>query len=280
MPYPDVPIWVELSRLGLDFMRSGAQSLVPGARLDPVETYCFFVGAPRNGHSLIGSLLDAHPDAIIAHELGVPKYLAAHFSKAQINRLLLANSQRNAAHGRTHIHYSHAVDGQWQGRYRTLKVLGDKHGEGFLLSVGARPRLTSAVLQKMRPARFIHVVRNPYDAIASVIGSKIRGHSMPSAIGYFESLYETLETVSAEIGPGCLFTLKFEDFLADPPGELQRVCAFLGLPSEAEYLGACSSIVMGQPEDHRGLVEWDVESRERVGKMISRHGWLEGYAFE
>ncbi len=280
MPYPDVPIWVELSRLARDFLLSGAQSLIPDARLKSLDHYCFFIGAPRNGHSLIGSLLDAHPDAIIAHELGVPKYVAAHFSRAQINRLLIANSRNHAASGRNHIHYSHAVEGQWQGRCRSLSVLGDKHGEGFLLSVQARPWLTAAVLKKLHPARFIHVVRNPYDAIASVIGSKIRGHTMESAISYFERLYDTLEKVSTELGTDRIHTLKFENFLGDPAGELQRACTFLGLHADRDYLDACSSIVIRQPEDHRGLLQWDDSARELIGQMISRHGWLEGYRFD
>ena len=36
---------------------------------ESVEKYCMFVGYPRSGHSLVGSLLDAHPNMIIANEL-------------------------------------------------------------------------------------------------------------------------------------------------------------------------------------------------------------------
>ncbi len=34
-----------------------------------VHTFVLFVGYPRSGHSLIGSMIDAHPNAIIAHEV-------------------------------------------------------------------------------------------------------------------------------------------------------------------------------------------------------------------
>ena len=46
-----------------------------------VEKYCMFIGYPRSGHSLIGALLDAHPNIIIAHELNDLRYFARGFSK-------------------------------------------------------------------------------------------------------------------------------------------------------------------------------------------------------
>jgi hypothetical protein len=135
--YPEVPLWLDLLRLARDFALSGAASLRPQAGFAGIERYCLFIGAPRNGHSLVGALLDAHPQMVVAHELGVPRYVAARFSRRQVLYLLAANARRAAARGRPHIHYSHAVPGQRQGRCRDLRVIGDKHGEGFLLSVQA-----------------------------------------------------------------------------------------------------------------------------------------------
>ena len=40
-----------------------SQSVVEG-----VEKFVLFVGYPRSGHSLIASVMDAHPDIVIAHE--------------------------------------------------------------------------------------------------------------------------------------------------------------------------------------------------------------------
>jgi hypothetical protein len=61
-----------------------------------IERYCLFIGAPRNGHSLVGALLDAHPQMVVAHELGVPRYVAARFSRRQVLYLLAANARRAA----------------------------------------------------------------------------------------------------------------------------------------------------------------------------------------
>jgi hypothetical protein len=208
--YPEVPLWLDLARLARDFALSGAAALRLRPAFRGLERHCLFIGAPRNGHSLVGALLDAHPQMIVAHELGVPRYVAARFSRRQVLCLLAANARRAAARGRRHIHYSHAVPGQWQGRYRDLRVIGDKHGEGFLLSVQARPWLTAAVLERFAPAYFIHVVRNPYDALASVATSSKRGQSLERAIAYFEGLYRTLEQVRGQVAPERLCLLRFE----------------------------------------------------------------------
>jgi len=46
---------------------------------DNVDRFVMFVGFPRSSHSLVGSLLDAHPEACIAHEMDVLKYVMANF---------------------------------------------------------------------------------------------------------------------------------------------------------------------------------------------------------
>jgi len=39
------------------------------ADFSKLRNFVLFVGYPRSGHSLVGSLIDAHPHAIIAHEV-------------------------------------------------------------------------------------------------------------------------------------------------------------------------------------------------------------------
>jgi len=279
MAYPETPIWLELARLGRDFLSSGARALTPPKGLSEIDRQCLFMGAPRNGHSLVGAMLDAHRDVVLAYELGVPKYLAAHFSLRQIQLLLLENSRHHAALGRNHIHHSHAVRGQWQGRFERLRVIGDKHGEGFLLSVQARPWLVQAVIERLNPLYFIHVIRNPFDAIASVVTNVKRRKSVDQGIAYFERLYETLSAVQDELAPGQLHEVRFEEFQSRPKEQLTRVCQFLGVEPSPDYLDACASIVLHDLEDHRGQVHWEDSSRVRVEALIQKHPFLSGYTF-
>ncbi len=63
----------------LDLARLYPASLYKGFKnrkiFNGVETYCMFIGYPRSDHSIVGALLDAHPNIVIAHERGVPEYI-------------------------------------------------------------------------------------------------------------------------------------------------------------------------------------------------------------
>src|SRR5919108_3530136 len=65
-----------------------ATSLVGAARLRSVfrdvQVYCLFVGHGRSGHSIVGSLIDAHPEAVVSDELDAARYIARGFLRDQV----------------------------------------------------------------------------------------------------------------------------------------------------------------------------------------------------
>ena len=113
---------------------------------EDTETNCMFIGYPRSGHTLIGALLDAHPNMIIAHELDALKFIYARFSKRQIYYLLLKNSRAFAERGCKTSRYSYGVPNQLQGRFEKLQIIGDKQGEASTLRFQSIPGL----LQQLR----------------------------------------------------------------------------------------------------------------------------------
>ena len=134
-----------------------------------IETYCMFIGYPASGHSLIGALLDANTNIIIANELGELKYILAKYSQNKIFYLLLKKSQFYAKHKKVRGGYLNIVPGQWQGKFEKLRVIGDKHGEGVTLRLQKRPWLLSHLRKTVRvKLKFIHVIRNPYDSISTI----------------------------------------------------------------------------------------------------------------
>lgn len=65
-----------------------------------LERFCLFIGYPRSGHSLVGSLVDAHENAVISHELDSILYLNYGFGKERLLSLILDNSKKYAREGR------------------------------------------------------------------------------------------------------------------------------------------------------------------------------------
>jgi hypothetical protein len=148
------PIPPRLSKPPRKKNRLYVQSLLGGVAyrrsFRDLETFCLFIGYPRSGHTLIGSLLDAHPNAVIADELDVLRFIQAGFSKNQIHYLLLRNSRKAAAGGRERTGYHYHVPGQWQGRYEKLRVIGDKMGGATALRLKFTPALMTSLAKILR----------------------------------------------------------------------------------------------------------------------------------
>jgi hypothetical protein len=99
--------------------------------------FIFSLGYPRSGHSLIGALLNAHPNMVIAHELGDLKYAYLGFKRWQIYYLLMKKAELSAEKDCKLGGYNYNVPNQWQGKFNQIQVIGDKQGEGTILRIQA-----------------------------------------------------------------------------------------------------------------------------------------------
>ena len=94
-----------------------------------------FIGYPRSGHSLVGAILDAHPEMIVAHEYNIlekwPKFQINYLVERKLQKYFLyytlhAFSSFQAMFGwrarksedENDDFYSYHVPGGWQGTYK------------------------------------------------------------------------------------------------------------------------------------------------------------------
>jgi hypothetical protein len=242
--------------------------------LDGVRTYVLFIGCPRSGHSLLGSLLDAHPDAVIAHELDALKYVAAGWSKRELYARILRQDRDFTAAGRSWYGYDYRVPGQWQGRFRDLRVIGDKRGGVTTERLGDDPALLDRLGHLVSvPVVILHVTRNPYDNIVTM--ARRSGQTLDQAAQRYIGLCSVVERVR-RARPDTL-DVAHEDLVADVAGVLGRVCAALRLTADSEYLNACHSVVFDAPRTTRTELEWDESTRRRVEAAIDRFDFLGRY---
>ncbi len=261
-----------------------ARSWLEGRRqreqFDQVQTYCMFIGHARSGHSLVGSLLSAHPEVVIAHELDALRYIKWRFGRDQLYHLILQRDLEFSQKQRlqTKTGYQYAVPGQWQGRYRELRVVGDKKGGASTRKLGRQPEL----LDRLRtlvgvPVRLVNVTRNPYDNIATI--ARRSGRSLAvSAERYFERC-ETVQQIRAALPATDLLQLRYEAFTADPRSSLRSLCRFVGVDAAEEYLTSCSDIVFPSPRRSRSDAPWTDELITHIADQIDRFDFLSGYSF-
>jgi hypothetical protein len=247
--------------------------------LSSVRSFLLFIGHPRSGHSLVGSLLDAHPNMVVSHELDVLKYVAAGYRRDQLLTLVLEHAQANAAAGRKSWGYSYAVPGQWQGRFDRLEVVGDKRGRKTTARLGDRPDLLPRLEHALRlPVSVVQVVRSPFDNIATMF--RRDGVSLEHQIGIYFALSETVDRVAASVPPDRFHRLHLEDVVADARTELARLCRFLALPAEPGYLDACAAIIFESPRRTRDQAPWTAELVGSVERRSAAHPWLARYTFD
>jgi hypothetical protein len=245
-----------------------------------IRTYCMFVGYPRTGHSLIGSLLDAHPNIVIAHELDALKLFQCGFSRQQVFHLLLENSKKMAAAGRAHSGYSYEVPDQWQGRFEKLQVLGDKKGATSAMRFYLDPELLRFVTNKVATElKLVHVIRNPYDVLATMTRRSPR-KTFDTHVDVFFKLCSSIERLKEQLAPTQMFDVRLESFIEDPKPHLDRLCSFLGVKANSRYLEDCASIVFKSPQKSRFDIPWRRESLAQISERMKAFSFLSGYAYD
>ncbi|HET6380052.1 MAG TPA: sulfotransferase [candidate division Zixibacteria bacterium] len=249
-----------------------------------VETYCLFIGHPRSGHSIVGALLDAHPEMTVSDELDALRYVSAGFTRDQVLYLSVRTARHQAAHQRRKLGrggtYSYHVPGQWQGRFRRLRVVGDSRAGWTVRRLSSDPALLRRLEQRMRPLelRFIHVVRNPFDNISTMV---IRGgRTLEDAIARYFANCRSLVDLRTAIGAERLLTMRHEDLIADPRRQLTDACRLLGVSPTDEYLDACAGVLYARPSRSRSEVDWPEGARRRVARLIDEYEFLRAYSFD
>jgi hypothetical protein len=250
-------------------------------RFAEVGTLFLFLGHVKSGGSLIGSLLDAHPDALVSDEADVMRYVEAGFERNQIFHIIEKGSRREAMKGRVTARrlepYSLAVPGLYQGRSDRVRALGDARAGPTTRRLGGDLDQLSEIDRVFSPVvcRFIHVVRNPYDPISAMVRRGRRTFS--NAITDYEEQCRRLLRLRDTLPPDRIITVRYENFTSDPVSGLEKVCVFVGLPADPFYLEQCASIVDPCRPGERTTVDWDRDSIESVERLIDSVPFLEGY---
>jgi len=241
------------------------------------RTFVLFAGYSRSGHSLVGSLLDAHPQVLIAHELHALRQLARGHDFDTVLRAIKYNAHLFDHLGRAYSGYDYRVPGQYQGRYTELLVAGDKKGNGTARLLSRRPELAERLHQWV-PVRWIHVIRNPYDNIAA---KALRtGADLERAAARYFANAETLARLKQR-RPEAVLDVYLDDLVADPRAALRALLRALGVTHiPPGYLDACAACVFDAPSRARQRVRWGSALGDEVRAGLARYPFLQRFLVE
>ena len=274
-----------------------------------VETFVFFMGWQRSGHSIIGSLLDGHPDVIIAHEFFLFQQwerLSRMRNRTTIFNKLYKNSFSNAQAGwrswkNNQKGYNLELPNSWQGRFRKLRVIGDKTGGEVTKKHYENPKEFHFILVGIQkvvkvPIKVINVVRNPFDMIATLTLYR-GGDSTATKVNATENNkfndLAILKKATKDITYRAvalhqiqtkyeldLLRVYSEDFIRTPKAVMSEICHFLGLQCTEEYLQQCADKAFTTVSKSRYLVEWDPAIVSFVEQLTHTFSFFNRYSFD
>ena len=276
-----------------------------------VERFVYFIGYGRSGHSIIASMLDAHPNIIIAHEYSIFENLRTMgaASKEFLYNELYWNSYENAVcrdgqrnAGMDTNGYTLDMPGLWQGRFQQLQVVGDESARYTAMEYHHSPEkfseLHSQLLKTIGvPVLVIHVVRNPYDIIANELldvpgmGHVTEKNAFGSNSKFFDlaTLRQAVNRVltMAEAVVSMTRTLKLsvldfhmEDFIRDPKAGVQKLCDFLAVKCSQDYLQKCYNNALNSVSRTRDAVWWPRDLRRFIEKRSQTFSFFRRYSFQ
>ncbi|WP_148863763.1 sulfotransferase family protein [Marinobacter fonticola] len=274
---------------------------------DPKRVECFaqFLGFPRSGHSLIGALIDAHPDARISHELDAMGLHRAGMGFPSIARLIDSNSRSFAANGKWWNGYSYAIDLPANEDRQPL-VIGDKKGDWAVRWCAKTPGLLQGFLQSGVPQpKWLLVVRAPEDNIATMtlrrgglydrlrikageeggsasesIAQAQADGKLPTAvsdemISDYRELCEGIVAMQELIPRDQWLRVDYETFTAAPTDGLKEIAAFLGLDPNSDWLAAASAAVRPPGKSRtRTKLTWSDAQNQAVAELKTQFSFL------
>lgn len=246
-----------------------------------VERYVMFVGHGRSGHSLIGSLLDAHENVIVAHELDALGSVGEGISRRQLFFELLARSRWFRRRGAKWSGYRYAVPSQHKGEFTTLQVIGDKKGGQSTVQLRCDPGLLRRLWRVVGvPVHILHVKRHPLDNISTLARKDFEGDIDAAIDRYFRDCATVQAVKQRVIGEDWIRWLDVvqEDFIRETKASLRELCQFAGVRATDDYLDDCAEVVFDHPSRSRDKVSYSEDQLDRIRAEKASFPSLEIYS--
>lgn len=190
------------------------------------------VGMPRSGTTLTEQILSSHPAIFGAGEYGGVSALSA------VDDLPVPDFRR-------HLELATALTKEQVGRHAEaylgkMQALA-KHGESFVANKLPHNFQQLGLFGLLFPqAPVVHIKRDPRDNLLSIYFQDFAGfHDYAydlKTLGIYYRLYERLMEHWMKVIPNPVYSLQYEDLVADLPGKTQELADFVGVDLDERML--------------------------------------------
>ncbi len=236
-----------------------------------VKFFSFFINADRSGHSLVGAILDAHPNIIISHEINALVLLKEHnFKKNKVYSRILAKSYNQSARkNRIKNKYNYNIPYEFSGKFKILNIIGDKKGSATAQILYNNPQLISRLQEIFENnLKIITVFRNPYDNIIAM--SVRRKLPISQCIRLYFNITEICYRLYKILPKEQMIIINHEDLINNPSSEIEKICNFYGLSAPKDYLNIVRQIINKKPHNRRYNYNWRDEDLHKIKQFIEK----------
>ncbi len=260
--------------------RAGSPSPEQQVRLNEVTTICLFIGHVKSGGSLVGAMLDAHPDIVMGDEVDLARLVRARISGDAMLAEFARSARREAMKGRVTARrlggYSLEIAGWNQGWSDEPRVIGNSRPGPTTRYLADGSDTLPRVLDIFSGHRvvFLHVIRRPENSIAAMVLRS--GRDIVDAARDHARQCERLDWLRGLLGDA-VYPIRYESLLDDCAGTLQGVMEFLQVDQDPDYLAACSDLIDQGAVPESSRVSWNQAATEIVAHTVNSHEFLAAY---
>ena len=256
------------------------------SKFDTLKYFCVFIGYPRSGHSLVGSIIDAHPNACITHEMDVVAKYNQFKNNENLFNEMIAMSKQQAISGRQSYGYQYAYIDLFQGESNEISIIGDKKGSGTTQLLIKNENALTQLEQFVRlPLKIIHVTRNPFDIITTKASYK-NGQIVPIDS---QGILKSIEIIKEEaiMNQKLIDSLKYDIFsfshekiISNTNEVLLKLFNFLELKIDSTFIDKIRSKIYTKSNNSRNKYNWSSAEINLVRNQILQLPIFSEYTYE
>ncbi len=234
-----------------------------------IKKFVSFIGGVRTGHTLVGSLLDAHPNIDISIRQNPMLKLENNISRNSLFDIIIKYCKKSK---RKIGGYSYLINNSKRGN---IYVIGDSAATYKNMKKISNNKIFNKFCNYIRvPIYWIWVIRDPFETVQSAC--KISGKPIDNVIERYEEAY-LLSHKFCKKHKGKVIIVYLEELIKDPKKEVSKILDFIVVPYDKKYLDNCARFVFSNPHKVFNSKIWNKKQLNKVNNIIKNISELSCY---
>lgn len=240
----------------------------------------FILGCVRSGTTLLRDILRHHPNLAAPEETQFFRWaepFGAGMQQILTNNAVLKRHRALDGITEKEFHSMLQASPSRAGLYwRYMQLYLDRNKPTATRWFDKSPQNVygaAMIAMEFPSAKFIHIVRNPFDVVSSLrIGKVVKVTNLIGACCYWNEAAEIIQVIKKAF-PSRIYEVKYEEFTRDPLPEIEKMLAFIGEDFDPDHYRD----VVTNAKQHEYSNLFSAPEIKKITQLCSRWGTHYGY---